>query len=264
MDVTSNAAWNPLLRDPTGKRAGKPRECGITMVIDKGLGLSAFKDLIETAGPYIDLIKFGFGTSPLYPPELLQKKIDLATRSQILVMPGGTFLEAAVLHDAVGDYFAAVKQLGFTAIEVSDGTIEMDRKTRSGLIQRGCSEGFTVFTEYGKKLTGATVDAAKLLETVLADIEDGARLVTVEARESGEGVGIFDENGKCRERDIETILNMLPDCKRILWEAPKKAQQVHLIRTLGAEVNLGNIFPEDAMSLETLRRGLRSDTMLEK
>jgi phosphosulfolactate synthase len=260
MDVTSRLEWHPLLQDPTACRSVKPRTCGKTMVMDKGLGLHAFEDLLQTSAPYIDLLKIGFGTTPLYPTDLLKRKLELARQHQIAIMPGGTFLEVAVAQDAVPDFFDTIRLLGFTAIEVSDGTIELERSVRNDLIRRGLEAGLTVFTEYGKKLWGSTINTEQLLETVLIDVRHGASLVTIEARESGTGVGIFDANGQCRDEELHSIVGQLPDPKRILWEAPQKQQQIDLLKALGSSVNLGNIAPQDIYSLESLRRGLRSDT----
>ncbi|MEF3301943.1 phosphosulfolactate synthase [Paenibacillus sp. GYB003] len=260
MDVTSRLEWHPLLQDPTRCRSVKPRASGITMVIDKGLGLHAFEDLLQTAAPYVDLLKIGFGTSPLYPTALLKRKIELAREHQIDIMPGGTFLEVAVAQNAVAEFFDMVRRLGFNAVEVSDGTIELERLRRNELIRRGREADLNVYTEYGKKLWGSTIDAEQLLETVLFDVQHGASLVTIEARESGTGVGIFDGDGQCRDEELLDIQAMLPDPGRLLWEAPLKQQQIDLLRTLGPSVNLGNIAPQEIFSLETLRRGLRSDT----
>lgn len=261
MDVISHLDWHPMLLDPTGKRTNKPRTAGRTMVIDKGLGLHAFEDLLQTAGKYIDMIKIGFGTSPLYPRTMLQKKIGLAKAHDICILPGGTFLEVAISQNAVGSYFNMIRSLGFSGIEVSDGTIEMNRNLRTELILRGVESGFYVFTEYGKKTWGSTIELEELITTVHLDIQYGADLVTIEGRESGVGVGIFDENGDCREDDIISVVESIRNQNVIMWETPQKDQQVHMLRSLGAEVNLGNISPYDVMSLESLRRGLRSDTM---
>lgn len=262
MDVTSRLEWHPLLKDPTACRSVKPRTCGKTMVMDKGMGLHAFEDLLQTSAPYVDLLKIGFGTTPLYPTGLLKRKLELARHNQIAIMPGGTFLEVAVAQGAVPDFFDTIRLLGFTAVEVSDGTIELERTLRNELIHRGRDAGLTVFTEYGKKLWGSTIDVEQLLETVLIDVQQGAALVTIEARESGTGVGIFDANGLCRDEELHSIVSQLPDPERILWEAPQKQQQIYLLKALGSSVNLGNIAPHDIYSLESLRRGLRSDTFL--
>lgn len=262
MEVTSALQWNTLLSDPTGRRTEKPRALGKTMVIDKGLGLHALEDLLQTAGVYIDMLKIGFGTSPLYRTELLKRKIDMAKAHDIIVYPGGTFLEVAIRQDAVEHYFDMAAYMGFNGVEVSDGTIEVSRSLRSKLISRGVEAGLTVITEYGKKGWGSTIELDDLIETVVVDTGLGAALVTIEGRESGKGVGIYDAQGACKDKEIVQVLSQVPSPGVLLWEAPQKEQQVHLMQMLGADVHLGNVAPSDVISLEALRRGLRSDTML--
>lgn len=258
--MTLSSMWPDLLCDPSGRRQSKPRTKGCTMVIDKGLGLHAFSDLLETSGEYIDIIKFGFGTSPLYPMPVIREKIDLAIRRGITVLPGGTLLEAAVKLDLVPAFFRQVLALGFNGIEVSDGTIVLGRSERDDLIRDGASLGLRVFTEYGKKIVGSRIDVLDFVRTAEQDWACGAEMVTVEARESGLGVGLFDENGACREHDLTRLLDSIPNVEKVLWEAPLKEQQVALIKALGPDVNLGNIPVQDVIALETMRRGLRSDT----
>jgi len=261
MDTTVRTEWPPALCDPTGRREGKPRTSGKTMVIDKGIGLGAFTDLLETGAPYIDLIKIGFGTSPLYPAELLRKKIELAKSRGIVIYPGGTFLEVAVRQGEVDAFFEMVNLVGFNGIEVSDGTIDMPRDVRNRLIARGRELGLTVVTEFGKKAAGSDIDIGRFLASFFQDLEYGAELVILEGRESGRGVGLYDEQGKLKDAVLAEMLERLDSVERIMWEAPLKSQQVHLIKALGPAVNLGNIPGEDVLSLECLRRGLRSDTM---
>jgi len=260
MDTKIGAAWPSALADPSDRRATKPRTSGLTMVIDKGMGPAAFADLLAVAGPYIDLVKFGFGTAPLYPLPLLREKIAMARRSGIAVFPGGTLLEAALQQREEKGFFEMALDLGFDAVEVSDGTIELDRRTRDRLIRQAGRFGLRVFTEYGKKTPGSRIVIDDLIRTVEEDCGCGAEMVTVEARESGVGVGLYDEKGDCREEELFALLRRLPDPSRMMWEAPHKNQQVALLRIVGADANLGNIPPLEAMALETMRRGLRSDT----
>jgi phosphosulfolactate synthase len=242
-------AWPGRLSDPSGKRTEKPRKLGTTMVIDKGLGIHAFEDLLATAGEHIDMIKIGFGTTMLYPPSLLAEKIELAKTRGILIYPGGTLLEAAVAQGLVDEFLRMADRLGYTGIEVSDGTIEIDMRQRGKLIRQAVASGFTVVSEYGKKCWGSFIDIDELLETVYED------------RESGAGVGIYDEKGKVQDEQVLEALHLIPDSRRvIMWEAPQKDQQVHLIKLLGPDIHIGNVAPQDIISLEALRRGLRSDT----
>jgi phosphosulfolactate synthase len=260
MSNSVHLAWPQTLADPTGQRQAKPRTSGKTMVIDKGLGLAAFHDLLQSSAAHIDMIKIGFGTAPLYPLHLLEKKIETAKEHGVSIYPGGTFLEVAIARDAVSDYFDMIVRLGFNSIEISDGTIEIDRSLRSDLINRAAGEGLRVVTEYGKKCWGSTLEIEELIETVHIDTSLGAEFVTIEGRESGTAVGIYDENGACRDEQVNAVMERLPTPNLIMWEAPQKSQQVHLLSLLGADINIGNVGSEDVMSLEALRRGLRSDT----
>lgn len=260
MQVTTSPCWHTRLADPSNAREAKPRLTGKTMIIDKGLGFNAFEDLLQTAGAYIDVLKLGFGTSALYSPELLLKKAELAREHDICFIPGGTFLEVAVQQGVVPSFFDSVCAAGFTGIEVSDGTINVSRQLRNELIDRGLDRGLHVFTEFGKKLTGKAIDYSELISTIYEDRDRGSELITIEGRDSGMGVGIFTDNGDCKEEEFERMLLHIPNMDWILWEAPLKSQQLFLIRAIGPKVNLGNIPPQEVMSLEALRRGLRSDT----
>ncbi|MEI0737246.1 phosphosulfolactate synthase [Paenibacillus sp. JTLBN-2024] len=267
MNISLRAVWPKELCDPSGLRerqlgGNSPQQLGggFTMVIDKGLGRNAFTDLVETASDYISCVKFGFGTAPLYKTEVLLHKINLAKQHGILVMPGGTLLETAVQQDLVPVFFKTICNLGFNAVEVSDGTIELPRSKRTELIREGKQHGLWVFTEYGKKLSGSLIDAARLAETMETDLAAGAEFLTVEARESGVGVGVFDQNGECREKVIQDIIEFVPDSSKLVWEAPQKQQQAMFLRKFGPNVNLGNIHPGEILALETMRRGLRQDT----
>lgn len=260
MEQTSKTEWHEALADPTGRRVTKPRLNGKTMVIDKGLGLHAYEDMILTAGAHIDLIKLGFGTAALYPQHILQRKIELAGEYGIPIMPGGTFLEVAIAKNKLDAFFTAVRKLGFTALEVSDGTIDIPRHLRSSLIVRGLEAGLQIVTEYGKKIWGSTIEIEELAQTVDIDTGLGALFVTVEGRESGKGVGIFDGNGDFKEEELSRLTQVIPDQSKLMWEAPLKQQQAYLLQLLGPDLNIGNVAPDDVMSLEALRRGLRSDT----
>lgn len=262
MDLwTTQLEWHDSLSDPSGRRRKKPRKKGRTMIIDKGLGVHAFEDLVHTAGEHIDIIKLGFGTAALYPMNILQQKIALAKSHRIEMMPGGTFLEVAVRKGEADEMLYTAAEIGFNSIEVSDGTIEMSRALRNELIRKGKHYGLTVYTEYGKKISGSKIEANELIETMKQDLDCGSSMITIEARESGAGVGLFDAEGRCHEDQIYEIVNRVEDPSVIMWETPRKEQQIFFLKTLGGEINLGNIAPDDAIALEALRRGLRSDTL---
>ncbi|MFD0958700.1 phosphosulfolactate synthase [Paenibacillus chungangensis] len=254
-------AWQQELLDPGGLREnGRKKGLGKTMIIDKGLGLSAFRDLLEVSGRHIDMVKLAFGTAVLYEPDVVRQKLNLAAKQGIIVMPGGTLLETAIVQGAAEPLMDKLCAIGFTGIEVSDGTIFLDRLRRTSLIKQGVQRGLFVVTEYGKKIAGSSIDADELAFTAECDLRAGAQLVAVEARESGTNIGLYDEQGHCRQDLLETIKGAIGEMEPLLWEAPLKHQQAELLSAFGAGVHLGNVAPGDALALEAMRRGLRADT----
>jgi phosphosulfolactate synthase len=254
-------AWEGIFNAPCGGRSSKPRQTGLTMVIDKGLGARALEDLARTAGDYIDVVKLTFGTSAFYDREMLRKKNRILARAGVDVMPGGTFLEVSVWQKTLPAYLVRARELGFTAIEVSDGTIEMDRPTRGDVIRRARDAGFKVYAEVGKKDPGEAPPVEVIHELIQEDLGNGAFKVIIEAREAGRGVGIFDAEGRTRAEEISRILAGGSDFNSLVWEAPLKNQQQDLILRFGVNVNLGNVPPEEVLALEALRQGLRGDTL---
>jgi phosphosulfolactate synthase len=254
--------WYPLLMDPSGERTSKSEEFGLTMLIDKGDSITLFEELLQLAGHYVDYIKLGFGTTMLYPPELLQKKLLLAKKAKVALYPGGTLFEIACHQGVLKEYFDYIQKIGFTHIEISDGAIELPSRRRKKIIQEAVARGFIVITEYGKKAVGSHFEVNELERTLYSDLECGASYVIVEGRESGENVGIYNDKGiidKGFLQDIEKTISS--DIRKyLIWEAPQKKQQIELIHFWGRNVNMGNIQLEDAYNLECLRRGLRFDT----
>lgn len=238
-------------------REGKPRQTGFTMVIDTGMGIGAFKDLLHVAGAYIDFIKLGFGTTAITPANVLQDKIECAKQHDVWIYPGGTFFEAAFARGNWQQYFTKLEQVGFPAVEISEGTLSLPPGMREIIINKA-SESFLVLSEVGKKAKGSQVTLQELRYTYERDLAAGASYVIVEGRESGKDVGIYNRKGDLDPdfvREAETVTG--PD---IIWEAPLKSQQVALINLLGPHIHLGNVAPSEALAVETLRRGLRSDT----
>ncbi len=254
-------AFDGVFEMPVSGRTVKPRQEGLTMIIDKGLGLSATQDLLDSAADAIDFIKLTFGTSAFMDIDYLMDKVSMVLENDIWICPGGTFLEVSVWQRAYPKYLKRCKELGFNAIEVSDGTIEIDLKTRADCIRRAVDMGFVVVSEVGKKDPNEAVATAKLHEEIAADLKNGAFKVIVEAREAGKGVGIYDKDGKPKDEEVEAIIKGVDDLSKLEWEAPLKNQQQFLILRFGPNVSLGNIPPEDILALEALRQGLRGDTL---
>lgn len=254
-------SWRNIVNYPLGDRSAKPRDKGLTMVIDKGLGLRELRDLLDVAGPYLDLLKLGFGTSLLYPESLLKAKIELCRTYNVKIYPGGTLMEIALQQNHYEAYLAQAQKLGFETIEISDGTISLTPALRQACLKQAVQAGFTVLTELGKKNPQEVLSPEYLEKQSRKDLANGAWKVIMEARDSGKGIGIYDQQGQIQEEKLEHLLKGLPDHAQIIWEAPLKNQQVSLIQRLGSEVNLGNIQPHDLLALEALRTGLRNDTL---
>ena len=244
------------------ERTAKPRTTGITMVIDKCQGPNATADLLAMVGDYTDHWKLSFGTSALMDENLLREKIALVREHRILIYPGGTLTEYAIVHGACRDFMRRARSLGFTGIEVSDGTIHLSPHVRRDVIQTALDLGLVVVAEVGKKDPREQPSAAALAEQALADFAAGAAWVIVEARESGKGVGVYGDDGTIHVQDVDTIATALDGyLDRLIWEAPLKNQQEYFILRFGPDVCLGNIQPRDMLGLEALRAGLRFETL---
>jgi len=254
-------AWDNVFEMPVGGRSRKPRTEGFTMVIDKCLGVKQTEDLMDLAAEWIDDIKLTFGTSAFYTEDVLRRKNEIIRGYGVDVMPGGTFFEVAIWQGRVPEYLRRAKELGFTMIEVSDGTIEVAQDQRKDIIKRSLDAGFKVISEVGKKDPDEKIATALMHEEIASDLALGVFKVIVEAREAGKGVGIYDKDGKVKEDEIDDIIRGVKDPNVLVWEAPLKNQQQHLITRFGCNVNLGNVPPEEILALEALRQGLRGDTL---
>jgi phosphosulfolactate synthase len=236
-------------------RTVKPRRAGITHVLDRGLSPLALESLLITAGEHIDLIKLGWGTA--YVTGAVADKVAICRDSGIALCPGGTLLEIAFAQGKVDRYLEWLRELGIDHVEVSNGSLPMARERKAELINRLAVE-FTVIAEVGSKADQDAV-AGDWCAEMLSDLAAGAVLVIAEGRESGT-VGLFDATGAVHAELVESILRAVGH-ETVIFEAPQRAQQAWLLRHVGANVNLGNIGAEDVIALETLRRGLRFDTL---
>ncbi|MDO8483782.1 MAG: phosphosulfolactate synthase [Candidatus Limnocylindrales bacterium] len=261
MTGARDEAWGDAIAPLLEPRTRRPRTTGITAVIDKGLGLRAVDDLVEMAGPVIDHVKLGFGTTAALPAGLLVRKVARLVEAGIVVYPGGTLLEAAWAVGRMPEFIARARELGFTALEVSDGTVDLPEVSRRDAIRRAQDAGLDVITEVGRKDPQRQLSTTEMVDRVHADLDEGVSLVTIEARESGRGTGIFDQSGQVMASVLETLLTSVRDPARVLWEAPLQEQQAHLILRCGANVNLANIAPGEVLALEALRRGFRFETL---
>lgn len=240
------------------KRPGKPREKGVTMVMDKGLSLRQAEDFIESSGNLTDIVKLGFGTSIV--TNKLSEKIKLYQAAGIEVYFGGTLFEAFLARNMFEDYRKLIDQYDLNMVEVSDGSIEIDHEEKCNYIKTLTSQ-VTVLSEVGYKDSEKIIPPYKWIELMQKEIDAGSWKVIAEAREGG-NVGIYNGSGEVRSDLIEEILTKIPSDK-ILWEAPQKTQQVWFIKLMGSNVNLGNISPSEVVPLECLRLGVRGDTFFD-
>ena len=253
-------AWHDVFKELNARKR-KPRETGISMIFDKCHGPNAVGDHLHLFGEYVDHWKLSFGTSALLEESILREKIAAMRAHDITVYPGGTLTEVAMARDVCRDYMRRACTLGFNAVEISDGTIGMTRSVRNDAISFARELGLTVIAEVGKKDRDRQPPVQALAEQAVQDFEAGADWVTVEARESGRGIGVFNPDGTVLERDVDTIERVLGDqLQRVIWEAPLRKQQEYFILRFGPNVCLGNIAPRDMLGVEAMRAGLRFET----
>jgi phosphosulfolactate synthase len=237
-------------------RGAKPRERGLTHVLDKGLSVDGVDGLMEVAGSSVDLVKLGWGTALV--TGNLEAKLERYAAHDVPVVLGGTLCELAIRDGRVERMVAWLHELGLRHVEVSDGTLALEPSHKQDLIARLARE-FTVLSEVGSKDAAEIMAPYRWVEQIQGELEAGAWKVIAEARETGTA-GIFRPDGEVRMGLIDEIAHAV-DPERLLFEAPRKEQQVWFLKRFGREVNLGNIAPEEVLSLETLRLGLRSDTI---
>ena len=236
-------------------RTVKPRDNGLTMVMDKGLSIREAENFLEVAGAYTDIIKLGWATSYVTPN--LRQKLDLYKSAGIPVYFGGTLFEAFVVRNQFEDYCRVLDDFGMEYAEVSDGSIDIPHDIKCDFIRK-LSKQVTVISEVGSKDAQKIFAPYKWINLMRAEIEAGSWKVIAEAREGG-NAGIYRDSGEVREGLVDEILTQIPQ-EKIIWEAPIKSQQVWFISLIGTNVNLGNIAPAEVIPLETIRLGLRGDT----
>lgn len=238
-------------------RGERPRDSGLTHVLDKGSSPAATAELVRQSGHLIDIVKIGWGIG--YVDPTLAERVSIYRAAGIDVSLGGTLLEVSVLQDRVEALADWAEGIGISVLEVSNGLCQLDRGAKAELIG-SLSSRFRVAAETGAKDASVPVVLDDWIEEMTSDLEAGARWLVTEGRESGT-VGIYHRDGAVRDEMIEAIAERLP-LQQVIFEAPIKAQQAWFVRTVGPQVNLGNIPPDEVLALETLRLGLRADTAL--
>ena len=239
------------------ERTSEPRQYGFTMAMDKGMSTREAEDFVSVCSDHVDIVKLGWGTSFATPN--LKDKLKVYKEAGIPTYFGGTLFEAFIIRDQFDDYRKMLDKYDVSFAEVSDGSIDLDHDKKCDYISK-LSEQVTVLSEVGSKDAEKIIPPYKWIELMQKELDAGAWKVIGEARESG-NVGLFRSTGEVRSGLVQEILTKIP-FEKIIWEAPQKAQQVWFIKLLGANVNLGNIAPNEVIPLETIRLGLRGDTFL--
>ena len=239
------------------ERTAKPRQLGFTMAMDKGMSVRQAEDFMSVAADHVDIVKLGWATSYVTPR--LKEKIRVYAEAGVPCYFGGTLFEAFIIRDQFDDYRRLLDKFELRYAEVSDGSIDLDHDKKCAYIQQLTSQ-VTVLSEVGSKDADKIIPPYKWIELMQKELDAGSWKVIGEAREGG-NVGLFRGTGEVRSGLVQEILTKIP-FEKIIWEAPQKAQQVWFIKLLGANVNLGNIAPEETIPLETIRLGLRGDTFL--
>lgn len=240
------------------ERSKKPRETGLTMVMDKGLSVQEVRNFIESSSEFSDLVKLGFGTSVI--TNKLKEKIELYNKANIRTYLGGTLFEAFTIRNMFDEYLKFISDCKLEYAEVSDGSMYMPHDKKLEYIQK-LSKQVTVLSEVGSKQKGVVIPEDQWISMMKSELDAGSWKVIAEARESGT-TGIYHSDGSADKNLIENISKHI-DPDSILWEAPIKAQQVWFIKLFGCNVNLGNIAYNEVIPLETLRLGLRGDTFFD-
>jgi phosphosulfolactate synthase len=240
------------------ERPAKPRQSGLTMMMDKGLSVQEAANFIESSGPFTDLIKFGFGTGLI--TNKIKEKIRLYKEAGIRTYLGGTLFEAFIIRGLFDEYRKILDKFAFETVEISDGSMALPHEEKLNYIRLLASQ-VTVLSEVGSKVAGVVIPPDKWVEMMKTELAAGSWKVIAEARESGT-IGIYNKDGSANTALIDDIVGHI-NPNDVLWEAPNKNQQVWFIKLLGANVNLGNIATQEVVALETLRLGLRGDTFFD-
>ncbi len=236
-------------------RDSKPRHRGLTHVLDKGMPTATLEALLAQAGGFVDVVKIGWGIG--YVDPTVKDRVAMCNAAGVVVCLGGTLLEVCAVQGRVDELRRWAADVGVDAVEVSNGLQAMTSSRKTDLV-RSLSADFTVLAETGAKDDDAPVVTESWLAEMEADLAAGASWIIAEGRESGT-VGLYHDDGRVRAELVEGIAGRLP-LDRVIFEAPRKAQQTWFIRRFGADVNLGNVPPDEVLPLETLRLGLRADT----
>ncbi len=240
------------------ERQEKPRNSGITMVMDKGLSIREAEDFMSVGSEYTDYVKLGFGTSLITPG--LKEKIRIYREAGVIPYFGGTLFEAFIVRDMFEEFVRYLDEYAIDLVEVSDGSYDIEHSRKLDFISRLARRG-SVISEVGSKKKEIVYSPEAWVTMMRSELDAGSKKVIAEARESGT-TGIYNEDGSINSKIINAISENVK-LENVIWEAPLKSQQAWFIKHFGHDVNLGNIPPNEIIPLESLRLGLRGDTFFQ-
>ncbi len=240
------------------ERFQKPRQSGTTMMMDKGLSVMEAEEFVKSSGEFTDFVKLGFGTALI--TKDLASKLKVYRDGNVRPYFGGTLFELFYIRGLFDRYRKFISEYELDLVEVSDGTVNIDHDKKLECIEI-LSRDVQVFSEVGSKLAGVIIPVDKWVSMMKSELKSGAWKVIAEARESGT-TGIYNPDGSANIELVTDITDNI-DHQDVIWEAPIKSQQVYFIKMLGANVNLGNISPDEVLAMEALRLGLRGDTLMD-
>ena len=239
-------------------RSQKPREIGLSNLVDNGYGRNQLEDVLSMCHPFIDIVKLGWASA--YITSNLREKVELFARHGIRTCLGGMMFELSYWQGKIDDYAAWLKDLGINMVEVSNGSLPIPEQEKRQMVEYFAGRGFTVLSEVGSKDVTHVSPPEEWVEFVKADLEAGAWKVILEGRADA-SAGIYRADGSLQDALIDVILDSGIAADDLIFEAPHKRQMTWFVRRVGSNVNIGNVPLGEVLNLETLRLGLRGDTV---
>ena len=260
-DLNNKEAFTKIKHN---NRQAKPRTRGITEI--RGpyytvMGERYLRDVLETMGEHVDILKFAGGSFTLMPEEKLIKILDLAHEYGVKVSTGG-FMEYVLTQgiEAVDYYISECKRVGFDIIEISTGFITMPTDDIVRLVERVQDAGLLAKPEIGVQFgSGGTntieqneaaglLDPAQAIEVGKRCLEAGAYMLMIESEGITESVASW-------RTEIATRFASELGTEKVMFEAADPDVFSWYIKNYGPDVNLF-VDHSQIVQLEGIRRGI--------
>jgi phosphosulfolactate synthase len=227
---------------------------------DPGLAPVAVASHLAQSGHLMLSLKISMAGWQIAAPGALQVKLEAARRAGVSTTAGGGPYEVAVAQGELERYLDLCAEVGFSAIECGAGFTSPD-VTPERIAALTEARGLAFDYELGDK-HGGVFDAETVNELCTEGrqwLEAGARRLVIEARESADGIGLFDAGGALKTALAQRLAQAF-GLQRVVFEAPTKPSQFALLDQLGPSVQLGNVPMDEVLRVEIYRRGLHSDS----